>query len=41
MTLAICVKGLERNRSLVTHEDSMDTVLKVQAKKKTNLNYYA
>lgn len=40
----ICFQGmiaLRRNASVVTHEDFMDAILEVQAKKKANLNYYA
>lgn len=33
--------ALRRNANEVTHEDYMDAILEVQAKKKTNLNYYA
>ena len=42
---AICVEAgmiaLRRNAMKVTHEDYMDAILEVQAKKKANLNYYA
>lgn len=42
---AVCIEAgmiaLRRNASEVTHEDYMDAILEVQAKKKTNLNYYA
>jgi len=42
---AVCVEAgmiaLRRNASSVTHEDFMDAILEVQAKKKANLNYYA
>ncbi|KAK9497925.1 hypothetical protein O3M35_003823 [Rhynocoris fuscipes] len=42
---AVCVEAgmiaLRRNASMVTHEDFMDAILEVQAKKKANLNYYA
>lgn len=42
---AVCVEAgmiaLRRNASTVTHEDFMDAILEVQAKKKANLNYYA
>ncbi|CAL8070916.1 unnamed protein product [Calicophoron daubneyi] len=42
---ATCVEAgmiaLRRNASEITHEDYMDAILEVQAKKKTNLNYYA
>lgn len=42
---AVCVEAgmiaLRRNATIVTHEDFMDSILEVQAKKKTNLNYYA
>ncbi|KAF5400449.1 hypothetical protein P879_11687 [Paragonimus westermani] len=42
---AVCVEAgmiaLRRNASEITHEDYMDAILEVQAKKKTNLNYYA
>ena len=31
--------ALGREAGIVTHEDFMDAVLKVQAKKKRNLNY--
>lgn len=33
--------ALRRNATEITHEDYMDAILEVQAKKKTNLNYYA
>lgn len=33
--------ALRRNATKVTHEDYMDAILEVQAKKKANLNYYA
>ncbi|XP_014665246.1 PREDICTED: 26S protease regulatory subunit 6A-B [Priapulus caudatus] len=42
---AVCVEAgmiaLRREAFEVTHEDYMDAILEVQAKKKTNLNYYA
>jgi len=42
---AVCVEAgmiaLRREATLVTHEDFMDAILEVQAKKKQNLNYYA
>lgn len=42
---AVCVEAgmiaLRREAMEVTHEDYMDGILEVQAKKKTNLNYYA
>merc|ERR1711976_1070746 len=42
---AVCVEAgmiaLRRESSLVTHEDFLDAILEVQAKKKQNLNYYA
>ncbi|CAH8578005.1 unnamed protein product [Schistosoma guineensis] len=42
---AVCVEAgmiaLRRSASEVTHEDYMDAILEVQAKKRTNLNYYA
>uniref|UniRef100_A0A0A9XHW9 26S protease regulatory subunit 6A n=1 Tax=Lygus hesperus TaxID=30085 RepID=A0A0A9XHW9_LYGHE len=42
---AVCVEAgmiaLRRSASVVSHEDFMDAILEVQAKKKTNLNYYA
>ncbi|BHF62001.1 26S proteasome regulatory subunit 6A [Sparganum proliferum] len=42
---AVCVEAgmiaLRRNASQVVHEDYMDAILEVQAKKKTNLNYCA
>merc|ERR1711885_36743 len=42
---AVCVEAgmiaLRRESSLVTHEDFLDGVIEVQAKKKANLNYYA
>uniref|UniRef100_T1JUY1 Uncharacterized protein n=1 Tax=Tetranychus urticae TaxID=32264 RepID=T1JUY1_TETUR len=42
---AVCVEAgmiaLRRNASIIIHEDFMDAILEVQAKKKTNLNYYA
>lgn len=33
--------ALRRDALEVTHEDYMDAILEVQAKKKANLNYYA
>ena len=33
--------ALRREATIVTHEDFMDAILEVQAKKKQNLNYYA
>jgi len=39
-----CVQGmiaLRRNATELSHEDYMDAILEVQAKKKANLNYYA
>jgi 26S proteasome regulatory subunit T5 len=33
--------ALRRSAAAVTHEDFMDAILEVQAKKKANLNYYA
>uniref|UniRef100_A0A7E4VZF4 AAA domain-containing protein n=1 Tax=Panagrellus redivivus TaxID=6233 RepID=A0A7E4VZF4_PANRE len=42
---AVCVESgmiaLRRDAIEVTHEDFMDAILEVQAKKKTSLNYYA
>ncbi|CAF5215912.1 unnamed protein product, partial [Rotaria magnacalcarata] len=42
---AVCIEAgmiaLRRGASEVQHEDFMDAILEVQAKKKTNLNYYA
>ena len=42
---AVCVEAgmiaLRREATIVTHEDFMDGILEVQAKKKQNLNYYA
>ncbi|XP_065167368.1 26S proteasome regulatory subunit 6A-B [Atheta coriaria] len=42
---AVCVEAgmiaLRRNATAVTHEDFMDAIMEVQAKKKANLNYYA
>ncbi|XP_023215583.1 uncharacterized protein LOC111618314 [Centruroides sculpturatus] len=42
---AVCVEAgmiaLRREATVVTHEDFMDAILEVQAKKKANLNYYA
>ena len=42
---AVCVEAgmiaLRREATVVTHEDFMDAILEVQAKKKQNLNYYA
>lgn len=38
------IKGmiaLRREATTVTHEDFMDAIVEVQAKKKANLNYYA
>lgn len=33
--------ALRRQATTVTHEDFMDAIMEVQAKKKANLNYYA
>lgn len=33
--------ALRRTADNVTHEDFMDAIMEVQAKKKTNLYYYA
>ena len=33
--------ALSREATIVTHEDFMDAILEVQAKKKQTLNYYA
>ncbi len=44
MFFFLCKKGmiaLRRNATEVQHEDFMDAILEVQAKKKMNLNYYA
>ncbi|XP_055605240.1 26S proteasome regulatory subunit 6A-B [Uranotaenia lowii] len=42
---AVCVEAgmiaLRRSAVTVTHEDFMDAIMEVQAKKKANLNYYA
>ena len=42
---AVCVEAgmiaLRHSSSKITHEDYMDAILEVQAKKKTNLVYYA
>jgi len=42
---AVCVEAgmiaLRREATIVTHEDFMDAILEVQAKKKQTLNYYA
>merc|ERR1712002_288791 len=42
---AVCVEAgmiaLRRNATELTHEDYMDAIMEVQAKKKANLNYYA
>ncbi|RCN42797.1 hypothetical protein ANCCAN_11230, partial [Ancylostoma caninum] len=42
---AVCVEAgmiaLRRDATEVVHEDFMDAVLEVQAKKKASLNYYA
>lgn len=42
---AVCVEAgmiaLRRNATVVIHEDYMDAIMEVQAKKKANLNYYA
>ncbi|XP_026818459.1 26S proteasome regulatory subunit 6A-B-like [Rhopalosiphum maidis] len=42
---AVCVEAgmiaLRRGASTVTHEDFMDAIMEVQAKKKSNLDYYA
>lgn len=41
---AVCVEAgmiaLRRNGNTVTHEDFMEAIMEVQAKKKTNLDYY-
>ncbi|XP_064621023.1 26S proteasome regulatory subunit 6A-B [Lineus longissimus] len=45
MCKAVCVEAgmiaLRREATELTHEDYMDAILEVQAKKKTNLQYYA
>lgn len=33
--------ALRRNATMITHEDYVDGIATVQAKKKTSLNYYA
>nr|QGQ56617.1 26S proteasome subunit P45 family protein [Cryptocaryon irritans] len=42
---AVCVEAgmnaLKRNASFITHEDFVEGIAQVQAKKKSNLNYYA
>ena len=42
---AVCVEAgmiaLRREATQVTHDDFVDAVLEVQARKKSNLNYYA
>ena len=42
---AVCVEAgmlaLRRDATLIHHEDFMEGISAVQAKKKTNLNYYA
>lgn len=42
---AVCVEAgmiaLRRNGNVVSHEDFMDAIMEVQAKKKATLNYYA
>jgi len=42
---AVCVEAgmiaLRRDATVIKHEDFMDAILEVQAKKKTTLNYYA
>merc|ERR1712130_803634 len=42
---AVCVESgmiaLRREATMVTHEDFMDAIMEVQAKKKVNLQYYA
>lgn len=42
---AVCVEAgmvaLRRGASLITHEDYVEGIAVVQAKKKTSLNYYA
>lgn len=42
---AVCVEAgmiaLRRSATCLTHEDFMDAIMEVQAKKKANLNYYA
>jgi len=45
MLKAVCVEAgmnaLKRNASTIQHEDYVEGIAQVQAKKKTNLNYYA
>jgi len=45
MCKAVCVEAgmiaLRRGATELTHEDYMDAIMEVQAKKKANLNYYA
>ena len=42
---AVCIEAgmiaLRKNANIVTHENFMDAILEVQAKKKASLNYYA
>jgi len=42
---AVCVEAgmiaLRRDATIIKHEDFMDAILEVQAKKKVSLNYYA
>jgi len=43
--MGVCVEAgmlaLRRGAEELNHEDYMEGILEVQAKKKTNLNYYA
>jgi 26S proteasome regulatory subunit T5 len=42
---AVCIEAgmiaLRKNANVVAHENFMDAILEVQAKKKASLNYYA
>lgn len=42
---AVCVEAgmiaLRKDATIIKHEDFMDAILEVQAKKKVSLNYYA
>ena len=42
---AVCVEAgmlaLRRDGDIIGHEDFMEAIIEVQAKKKANLNYYA
>ena len=44
LVCCVCLQGMiamRREGTELTHEDYMDAIIEVQAKKKTNLQYYA